>query len=91
MANDLSELREALAVQTRAQLQIVTMLQRHGELLAEIHQMVTPPEVHEDEPSLRSLLETVIEKLDQQDHLLESVVDALRLRGGSSLLQGEAQ
>lgn len=91
MADDHSVLQEALAVQSKAQLQIIATLQQHGQMLAEIHQMVSPPEVREDGPSLRTLLLTVLEKIERQNDVLDEIAGHIREEGAHLSSTGGAK
>lgn len=75
MADDLSALHETLALHSKVQLQIVATLHQHGRLLAEIHQMVSPPDVKSDEPGLRELLSKILETLERQAVALEVLAE----------------
>ncbi|MBB2199170.1 hypothetical protein HLH44_17295 [Gluconacetobacter sp. 1c LMG 22058] len=49
----------------QGQFHIIAVLQQHGQVLAEIHQMVSPPETR-DEPTLRDILGRMAHALDWQ-------------------------
>ncbi|MBB2199522.1 hypothetical protein HLH44_19135 [Gluconacetobacter sp. 1c LMG 22058] len=52
----------------------MAVLQQHGQILAEIHQMVSPPETR-DEPTLRDILGRIAEALDRQTTALDELTE----------------
>ncbi|MBB2158091.1 hypothetical protein HLH33_17615 [Gluconacetobacter diazotrophicus] len=75
--------------QSRALLQIFATLQQHGQVLAEIHQMVSPPETS-DEPDLRELIMRIATAIERQNEALDNLVEQIegverRLASGGAI------
>lgn len=84
MTADNSNMAATLASLSQGQLHIIAVLQQHGQVLAEIHQMVSPPETR-DEPTLRDILGRMADALDRQINALEALTEQVtRIEIGAS-------
>jgi|GEM_PF-3521869 len=69
MTDNSSDLKDTLVRSTQNQLVMINLLRQQGHLLAEIHQLVSPPE-QSDGPSLRDILIRLVEGFDRQEEAI---------------------
>ncbi|MEJ5143637.1 hypothetical protein [Gluconobacter albidus] len=77
MTNEEVLLNKILEHQAQGQLQIVSMLEQQSQLIAQIHQMLSPPEVKKDEVSLRDLILSIVETLGKNGVQLDAILEQL--------------
>lgn len=63
------DLQDALVRSAQNQLVMINLLRQQGHVLAEIHQLVSPPE-QTDAPSLRDILIRLVEGFDRQEEAI---------------------
>lgn len=76
MAENGFDLRDTLARNTQNQVVMINLLRQQGNLLAEIHQLVSPPE-QTDVPSLRDILIKLVEGFERQEEAIRFLTDKM--------------
>ena len=89
MTDGIPQTPEPLTSLSRGQLHIIAVLQHHGQILAEIHQMVSPPETR-DEPTLRDILGRIAEALDRQTTALDALSEQVNRISAAAEKDGPA-
>jgi len=76
MAENGVDLHDTLGRNTRNQVVIINLLRQQGKILAEIHQLVSPPE-QSDSPSLRDILIRLAEGFERQEEAIRLLTDQM--------------